>query len=166
MTFSSRAVRVLPVVLSAVLLLPGLAPAQDHSIEGAWLLREVTDAEGTTQAQPGLILFTSTHYSLMIITSPEPRGTYDEEAGMTDEERTHAYNTLFANSGRYTLDGGKLTTRAYVAKDMNYMAAFPENEAEFRVVMEGDMLHLTIGADNEDGGTTLKLERVEGMPME
>jgi hypothetical protein len=162
--------RLIPAVVAAVALtfvaVPGTATAQEQSIEGAWRVTHWDGPEESFAAQPGLMIFTSTHYAIMYVGGSEARGGYDGEAGMTDEERTHAYNTFTANAGRYTRDGDKLTTMAYVSKDMNYMGAFPDNQVEFTIHFAGDVLHLAYGPETFSDGWTATLERVEGKAME
>ncbi len=141
--------------------LPGVAAATP--LEGAWLVTSSTDADGNTNddPQPALYIFTPTHYSIMIAQGDEPRAGYEGD-DMTDAEKLGAYDTLIANTGRYEIDGNVLKTRAYVAKDTNYMGGWPDNEATFEFELDGDILtikSLTIGI-----GFTSTLRQVEGSP--
>ena len=124
---------------------------------------KITDDEGKEiDAQPGLSLFTGTHYSIMFVPGSEPRGQYVEQT-QTEADRLIAYNSFVANSGRYDVSGDQLTLRAYVAKDPNYMAAFPENQATAKVhIAGGDTLHLTYTGEFFISGTMFTLRRVEG----
>ena len=141
------------------------AAAQENSLEGAWRVTQWETSDASYDAQPGLFIFTGTHYAMMFVPADEPRAQYDAEAGRTDEETLAAYQSFIANAGRYTLEGDQLTTTAYVAKDPNYMAAFPDNGSTFTVHFAGDELHLTFG-DLLGGGTRATLRRVEGASME
>lgn len=143
-------------LIAAVLALPSVLNAQT-SVEGAWII-SAWEIDGQTYDQPqrGLFIFTSTHYSVFFVSQAEARAmpTGDE---MTDAEKVTAYDEFTANSGRYTLDGNTLTTRAYLAKNPGYMAGFPDNEAQMTVSRDGDTLTLTYG-----NGNSVTLQRVEG----
>jgi uncharacterized protein (TIGR02246 family) len=141
--------------------LPGGAAAAP--LEGAWIVTSSTDADGNTNddPQPALYIFTPTHYSIMIALGDEPRAGYEGD-DMTDAEKSSAYDTLVANAGRYEIEGNVLKTRAYVAKDTNYMGGWPENEATYEFELDGDSLtikSLTFGI-----GFTSTLRQVEGTP--
>ena len=142
--------------------LPGAAAAATP-LEGAWVVTSWTDADGNTNddPQPALYIFTATHYSIMIAQGDEPRAGYEGD-DMTDAEKLGAYDTLIANAGRYEIDGNVLKTRAYVAKDTNYMGGWPENEAIYEFERDGDTLtikSLTFGIV-----FTSALRQVEGTP--
>jgi hypothetical protein len=142
------------------------APAQDVDLQGAWLVTSIADASGNEiEAQPGLYIFTGTHYSIMFVPGPDERA---QIAGPqpTDEDLLAAYRTFIANSGRYQVAGDQLTLRAYVAKDPAYMAAFPDNQATATVhIAGGDTLHLTYTGEFFISGTMFTLRRVEGTPV-
>ncbi len=139
------------------------APAQDVDLQGAWLVTNITDAEGNEiEAQPGLYLFTETHYSIMFVPGTDERAQF-AGSDPTDEESLGAYKTFIANSGRYQVAGDQLTLRAYVAKDPDYMASFPNNQAYATVhIAGGDTLHLTYTGEFFISGTMFTLRRVEG----
>jgi ketosteroid isomerase-like protein len=120
--------------------LPGAAAAATP-LEGAWVVESWTDADGNTNddPQPALYIFTPTHYSIMIAQGDEPRAGYEGD-DMSDAEKLGAFDTLIANTGRYEIDGNVLKTRAYVAKDPNYMGGWPENEATYEFELDGDSL--------------------------
>ena len=141
--------------------LPGVGVAQEGTpLEGAWLVTSWVVNGETIEAQPGLFLFTRTHYSTMFVPGAEPRAQYAGES-MTDEDMLAAYPTIVANSGRYEVNGDEFTTRAYVAKNPNYMGSFPENASTFGFRIEGDTLTLLV-----DGEEVATLRRVEGLPFE
>ena len=126
----------------------GSAAAQESSIVGSW----VTDSwEGQDDSQPGLLIFTETNYSIMFVIPGMTRERWEGET-ITDAEIVTAYNTLVANSGRYTRDGNEITTEAYVTLNPNYMADWGENQQTYTFRVEGDILHLS-WPDNfmEDG---------------
>jgi hypothetical protein len=117
----------------------GSAAAQESSIVGSW----ITDSwEGQDDAQRGLLIFTETNYSMMFVIPGMTRERYAGET-ITDAEIITAYNTLVANSGRYTRDGNEITTEGYVTLDPNYMADWGENHLTYTFEVDGDMLRLT-----------------------
>ena len=150
---------ILPLALASALILP-LAAASQVSVEGAWTVRQWTVEGETYPAQPGIFLFTSTHYSIFFVNQSEPRAQAAQPGpgGMTDAEKVVAYDEFTANAGRYVVDGNTLTTRAYVAKNPGYMAGWPDNETQFTVNRDGDTLTLTFG-----NGNVATLVRREGM---
>jgi len=136
------------------------APAQDVSIDGAWVLTATADSAGNAneQPQPGLFVFTGTHYSMMFATGNGQRERYTAETP-TDADMIAAYGTIVANSGRYQVDGDKVTMRAYVAKDPNFMGDWPENAFSASVHLAGDTMHWTWG-----NGSMFTFRRTEGSP--
>jgi hypothetical protein len=117
---------------------------EENPVRGAWIVTswEAPDGTQNTEPQPGIFVFTEAHYSIMFVSSAEPRAQFSGDE-MTDAEKAAAYNTITANSGRYEVSGDQLTTRAYVAKNPNYMGAWPENASTYTFQVEGDMLDLT-----------------------
>jgi len=128
-------------VFTALALLGGGAVLAETPLEGTWLAISTTDADGNTndEPQPGLYIFTATHYSIMVATGDEPRARSEGEE-VTDAERVVAYQSFIANSGRYEVDGKTLKTRAFVAKNPNYMGDWPENERTREFEIDGDQL--------------------------
>ena len=151
-------------LLAGGLLVPAAASAQTTPVEGAWVVTEwhSPDGEAMENTQPGLFVFTKTHYSVMFVLGGEPRAGYEEE--MSDEQIIEAYGSFVANSGRYEVEGDRITTRAYVAKDPNYMNGWPENQQtyEFRIDDEG-MLHLSFGG-GPGAGMTAVARPVDDLP--
>ncbi len=133
-------------------------------LQGAWVVTS-WDTEGRmiSDPQPGLLVFSGTHYSMMYVNQAAPRAQYAGD-DLTDSEKLAAYDTFVANSGRYEVSGDQLTTRAYVAKDPNYMGDWPENALTFTFRMEGETLHLQWPSDWPDkrSGT---FRKVEGEPV-
>lgn len=119
-------------------------------LAGGWLVTSWTTAEGETDSSPqrGLFVFTATgQYSMMFVRGDEPRPRYEGET-MTDEETLAAYDNFIANSGRYTVEGDRITYEAYVAKDPNYMADWNAQERT-----NANSMTFSIG---DDGVLTLK----------
>ncbi len=112
-------------------------------LEGVWKVTEevVTGANAstTTSPQPGLFIFTRTHYSMLRVASPQPRVLF-KAVDSTSEEKVAAYDTFTANSGTYEVAGTTLTVRPIVAKSPNFMAG-GYDKYQFRV--DGNTLWLT-----------------------
>ena len=137
-------------------------PDTSSVLQGAWVVTSwEVEGEMIPDPQPGLIVFTGTHYSMMYVRRAEPRDRYAGEE-MTDAEMVGAYRTLTANSGRYEVSGNEFTTRAYVAKDPNYMGDWPENAGTYTFRMEGETLHLTWPSDWGPGARKGTFRKVEG----
>ncbi len=139
-------------------------PDTSSVLQGAWAVTSwEVEGEMIPDPQPGLIVFTGTHYSIMYVNQAEPRDRYAGE-DQTDTEMVGAYRTLTANSGRYEVSGNEFTTRAYVAKDPNYMGDWPENAYTYTFRMEGETLHLNWPSDwfSARKGT---FRKVEGEPV-
>ena len=161
-----RRIAAMLVILATVSAAWRAAPAQDVSVEGAWVLSSTADSAGTVNESPppGLFVFTGTHYSMMFAIGDGPRAQYPGES-QTDEERLAAYGTFVANTGRYQVVGDQLTFRAYVAKDPNYMADWPDNANTATVHLDGDTLQWTWGGDFAPGAKQVfTFRRVEGQP--
>jgi len=146
---------------AGVLATPSVSVAQDESpVQGAWITSGVTFPDGTARSspQPGLFIFTSTHYSMMYVPGDEPRADLGEEP--TDAEAAAAYRRFVANSGRYEVSGTEITTRAFVAKYPNLMHAWPDYTTTYSFAVDGDQMQLTFVS-----GLIITLRRVEGMTM-
>ena len=88
---------------------------------------------------------------MMFVPPGLTRARYAGET-ITESEISAAYNTLVANSGRYTRDGNEITTEGYVTLNPNYMADWGENHQTYTFRVEGDILHLSWPDDfMEDG---------------
>lgn len=111
-------------------------------IEGVWRVTEVvvTGADASTEAnpQPGLIIFTRKHYSVMRVPGNQPRTLFKGE-DPTNEEKIAAYDSFIANTGTYEVAGAILTLHPMVARSPNFMAGGVAKN-EFRI--EGTTLWL------------------------
>ena len=125
--------------LLGILASAGSIAAQESSVVGSWI---TTSWEGQDEFQPGLLIFTETNYSIMFVIPGMVREEWTGET-MTDADMVAAYNTLVANSGRYTRSGNEITTEAYVTLNPNYMADWGDNHVTYTFRVEGDTLHFT-----------------------
>jgi len=144
----------------------GLAAANaDEQLEGAWIVAswESLNGEEIEEAQPGMYIFTNKNYVIMYVNTAAERPLYDADAGQTDVEKMAAYDSLTANAGGYSVEGNTFTTYAYVAKDTNYMAGFPENGVKHTFERDGNYMTIT-GTSGPDNPYTVELLRVEGEP--
>jgi hypothetical protein len=126
--------RVVAPFFTAILVLGVAASAAEaqapQDLAGAWIVTSWTSPDGDVDSEPqrGLFTFTASGaYSMMYVLGTEPRAQYSGE-GQTDEETLAAYASFVANSGRYAVEGNRITFEAYMAKDPNYMAGFGTEE--------------------------------------
>ncbi len=104
----------------SILAFPVQSQAQ-ASPAGAWTATGwIVGGKKIDHPQRGLLVFTRQHYSIMFVSDDKERAHYAGD-NMTDAEKLAAYNSITANSGRYTVSGDKVTIKAYMAKDPNYM---------------------------------------------
>jgi hypothetical protein len=129
-----------------VVMFPVMLGAQSGArgpLEGAWKVAEIVvtgaGASNTPNPQPGLFIFTRTHYSLMWAPGNQPRPLFKAEEP-TNAEKTVAFDSFVGNTGTYEASGTTLTIRPMVARFPNCMGgAFMRYQ--FRV--EGNTLTLT-----------------------
>ena len=104
-------------------------------------------------AQPGLYIFTKQHYSFARIQG-EPLPDYPSNDKATDAQKVAVFNTLYLNSGTYTVSGNMLATKAMMAKS-KFAIGGAGNQYEFAIA--GSSLTLT----QKPSGAVLKLTRLE-----
>jgi hypothetical protein len=96
-------------------------------LRGAWIATGwAVGGTPTATPQRGLMIFTGDHYSFMFVNGDQPRAEYTG-ASMTDAEMLAAYRSFIANTGRYVVQGDTIVTKAFMAKDPNYMAAWDDS---------------------------------------
>jgi hypothetical protein len=117
-------------------------------LEGAWMVAGITTTGPDSATlnipspQPGLLLFTGRHYSLIRIGSADPRPQLEPEDSATVEGLRAVWGAAFtANAGTYELTGSTLTTSPLVAKNPQVMA--PGNLQRSSIRMVGDSLWTT-----------------------
>lgn len=110
------------------------------TLEGVWKATEIVvtgaGAYAVSAPQPGLFIFTKSHYSWMWVPGGTPRALFKTEVP-TNEEKLAAFDSLMASSGTYELNGSTATFRPIVTRGPNIVSI---NE-QFRI--EGDTLTLT-----------------------
>ena len=118
--------------------------AATNPLIGAWKV---------DSAQPGLYVFTKQHYSFSRVQG-EPLPEYPSNDKATDAQKVAVFNTLYLNSGTYTVTGNMLATRAKMAKS-KFAIGGAGNQYEFAI--SGNSLTLT----QKPSGAVLKLTRLE-----
>jgi hypothetical protein len=132
----------LALVVAATTLSGQSAPT--NPLIGAWKL---------DSGQPGLYLFTKSHYSFSRVQG-EPLPDYPSNDKATDAQKVAVFNTLYLNSGTYTVTGNTLATKAMMAKS-KFAIGGAGNQYEFAIA--GNALTLT----QKPSGAVLKLTRLE-----
>jgi hypothetical protein len=132
----------LALVVAATTLSGQSAPA--NPLVGAWKV------EG---AQPGLYIFTRQHYSFARIQGA-PLPDYPSNDKATDADKVAVFNTMYLNTGSYTVTGNTLATKAMVAKS-KFAIGGAGNQYEFTIA--GNSLTLT----QKPSGAMLKFTRLE-----
>jgi hypothetical protein len=132
----------LALVVAATTLSGQSAPG--NPLVGAWKV---------DNAQPGLYVFTRQHYSFARIQGAA-LPDYPSNDKATDADKVAVFNTLYLNTGTYTVTGTTLATKAMVAKS-KFAIGGAGNQYEFAVA--GNSLTLT----QKPSGAVLKLTRLE-----
>ena len=151
----------LPLTFTA-LMLGAATPALSQSVQGVWKLSEVVISGGansghhTTDVQPGLLIFTKRHYSLVTVDGFTARPEWSN-SNPTPEELAKVWTPFTANAGTYEIKDSTLSCTPSVAKNPSVMAGTPIT-ARFRI--KADSVWFTFpGSDNSE--TRAKWVRVE-----
>lgn len=135
-------------------------------LTGAWSVTEIRttgpNAKTIRDPQPGLLIFTGTHYSLLIITSDHARSGLPNRDKSTARELLEVWGPLTAASGTYEISQDTLTTRPMVAKNPEVMA--PGNIQVNTFKVQGKTLTITRvrnGNNPVANPTTITFTRVE-----
>jgi hypothetical protein len=120
--------RILSIVLPFVLLSAIAFPQSNGSnpLIGVW---KVTEIDGVT-TQPGLVVFTKSHYSLIPLEGAKPQVRLPDGGG-SDVQKAQLFDMLAANAGRYDISGSKLIRHPLVAKSPNVRTGF--SNFDFRI---------------------------------
>ena len=104
-------------------------PLVGQTIDGVWKPVEVVADSGasrgrhTTDVQPGLLVFTRRHYSMMFVQGFAPRAI--PSASATDEQVGLLFIPFTANAGTYQRTDSTITFTPTVAKHPAVMAGGP-----------------------------------------
>lgn len=161
-------------VIVAILVVVGwaLTSAQAPSLQGVWRVSEivVTGAGASTNStpQPGLYVFTKSHYSTVVVNGTAARKDVSpakDPNKLTDAEKLARYemwSPFTANSGTYEVKGNTLTTKPLVAKNPGVMAPQGTGQTrEFKIDGKTLTLIQKSAAGQPASETRTKLTRVE-----
>lgn len=113
-------------VALAVLLTVQSAAAQGK-LEGVWKTTEITltgpNARTITNPQPGFIIFTKKHFSIVAISGDKPRPDLPQKEA-TDAQKVATWTPLNATIGTYEVKGTTFTIHPIVAKNPLEPGAF------------------------------------------
>jgi hypothetical protein len=147
---SRNMVKVLLLLLTTALLIVS-ADAQSKApvLTGAWRLTEMKktgpNAE-TLKNPPGLLIFTSKHWSRMYVDSGQPRPEIRDLKTAAPAEIIASWGPFVAASGTYEVSGNTVTCRALIAKNPNVVG--PGNFSIYTFKIEGNMLTMTDTRNN------------------
>jgi Lipocalin-like domain len=159
-----------PVQFLAIALLAASASAQFKAtpLTGTWSVTEIKttgpNARTISHPQPGLLIFTGNHYSLMIIESDQPRAEVQspQVKQPTADQLLATWGPFTAASGTYEISDNTLTTRPSVAKNPQVMAPGSVQINTFRI--DKNILTLTRTRNGETpvaNPTTMTFTKVE-----
>jgi hypothetical protein len=125
--------------LSTTFIARGATPP---SLEGVWKVVEESfegpNTSNTEHLQPGVLIFTKSHYSFIRVVGSKPRELF-QTLIPTSDEKIRAFDSFTASSGTYELNGTVVIMRPIVAKHPNFMAGGWE---KYEIRLEGDDLWL------------------------
>ena len=117
------------------------SPGLGQSLQGTWKPVEVVVDSGpdhgrhSSDVQPGLLIFTRTHYSMTFVQGFKARPLPSDSA--TDEQLGLSFIPFTANAGTYKRAGSTITFSPTVAKHPRVMAGKPFTQT---VRIKGDTL--------------------------
>ena len=134
----------------------GQAPAKKNPLMGAWKVTEYTNPgqPTVTNVQPGLYVFSEKHYSAVRIQGTKPLPAYPSNDKATEADKAQVFDSLYLNTGAYSISGNTLTTMPQVAKSAFAMA--PGRKTEYTFTISGNTLTLA-----QKDGPVVKFVRAE-----
>jgi hypothetical protein len=94
--------------------------------------------------QPGLVLFTGRHYSLMYVEGTQPRKLFADPQRITDAEKIDAFDTFVGHTGTYRIADSVIAMQAVIAKLPNLVQSdLGDSFMRFAHQITGDTLRLT-----------------------
>jgi len=134
----------------------------ENPLVGAWWIVETTTISPdstwvNSSPQPGMYVFTESHFSLMLVQGSESRKHILPNP--TDEERLAAFNPFIADAGTYVRTDSTIEANNLIAKWPDVM----EYQLSYRYSLWGDSLRLsfTTGWAPEGGEVTYLLTRLQ-----
>ena len=130
-------------------LVTSLAAQSPDAIEGAWRVTQIqtSGANAATYAsQPSLYLFTGRHYSIVRVSSREPRPQFRDPANITEAEALAIWGPFTGQAGTFEIVGGNLRTMPTVAKNPESMRSGRQPNV-YTVTIQGDVMTLTSTSD-------------------
>ena len=124
-------------------------PRSAEPLHGAWRIIQSSLTTGETKTtnaspQPGLVLFTDRHYSLMYVEGQLPRKPFTDPIRPTDAEKLEAYETFVGHSGTYSVSDTLIAMEVVISKWPNLMGTeLRTSFARFAYHIGGDTLRLT-----------------------
>ena len=140
--------------------LAAAAPLVGQSVRGVWKPVEVVVDSGlsrgrhTTDVQPGLLIFTQRHYSMVFVQGFAPRPQLTDSAG--DAELGRVFSPFTANSGTYQHQDSTVTFTPLVAKVPSVMAG---NSYTLKIRVKADTLWVFSGPGAGLVGKWVRAER-------
>lgn len=162
-------------IVTSVFVVAGVAALSGQPagpLQGVWRVTEIRlvragDTLVVSDPQPGLFIFTKTHYSATWVPQAEPRQAFASPFEPTREELATACDSLIVNSGTYTVVGSELTVRPVVTR----MPEFSGGTMILRYRVNGTQLSLEVIDESSRNGIqapwirrqrlALTLQRVE-----
>ena len=128
-----------------------------NPLMGAWKVTQIADpgSPPLTNPQAGLYIFTEKHYSFARLNGTKPLPLYPSNEVATDADKVAVFDTLYVNTGSYTISGNILNTSLMVAKSGWAMA--PGRTVDYDFAVNGNVLTLVL----KRSGAVLKLIRIE-----
>lgn len=135
-------------------------------LNGAWRIVQATghSASGDynmKNMQPSLVLFQDGYYSILVLMTEKERPRIAEGetfSTLPEDKLREMVIDLWANSGRYEINGSILKTTPIVAKNPNRMDG---SSISYTISMDGSDLHLLIKSDNGMYWQDITLVRME-----
>jgi len=115
--------------VAVVLIAVAPAPVLGQTLEGVWKPVVVVIDSGassgrhTSDVQPGLMIFTKRHYSMVFVQGFAPRPQLSDSAN--DEELGRVFTPFTANAGTYQRNDSTITFTPIVAKVPAVMSGTP-----------------------------------------
>ena len=119
------------------------------AIQGAWRVTQVqtSGANAATYAsQPSLYLFTGRHYSMVRVSSREPRPQFRDPANITEAEALAIWGPFTGQAGTFEIGGDNLRTMPTVAKNPAVMRSGRQPDV-YTLTIQGDVMTLTSISD-------------------